>query len=70
MKSIQEMMAQEVNEARNYPYSVAFNIGGKIIETEIVLRNSRDAALFDQWLEEEVDNNVYHADGGPNDVEL
>lgn len=70
MKSIQEVINTSVNEAKNYPYSVAFNIGGKIIETDIVLRNSRDAALFDQWLEEEVDNNVYHADGGPNDIEL
>lgn len=67
MKSIQEMM---MNEAKNYPYSVAFNISGKIIETEIVLRNPRDAGLFDQWLEQEIDNDIFHADGGPNDVEL
>lgn len=67
MKSIQEMMT---NEARNYPYRVAFSIGGKIINADITLENPRDAALFDQWLEQEIDNDIFHADGGPNDVEL
>lgn len=67
MKSIQEMM---MNEARNYPYRVAFSIRGKIINVEITLENPRDASLFDQWLEQEIDNDIFHADGGPNDVEL
>lgn len=67
MKSIQEMM---MNESKNYPYSVAFNISGKIITVDVTLRNPRDADLFDKWLESEIDNNIYHADGGPNDVEL
>lgn len=65
MKPIQESMLKW-----NPPYSVAFNIKGKIIETEIILRNPRDAKVFDQWLEDEIDNNIYHASGGPNDIEL
>lgn len=70
MKSLTKTMNDSVNESRNYPYSVAFNIKGKIITTDITLRDSRDANLFDEWLESEIDNNVYHADGGPNDIEL
>jgi hypothetical protein len=70
MKSLQSAMNDSVNEARNTSYSVAFNINGKIIETDVVLRNPSNAKDFDKWLEEEIDNVIYHADGGPNDVEL
>lgn len=71
MKSIREAMTSEINEAHNYSYSVAFNVGGgKIVTTELILKNSSDAKIFDKWLSSEIDNTVYHADGGPNDIEL
>lgn len=59
-----------MNESRNYPYSVAFNIKGKIINVNLTLKDPKDAVLFDEWLESEIDNNIYHADGGPNVIEL
>jgi len=70
MKSLTKTMNDSINESRNYPYSVAFNIKGKIITTDIKLRYPSDANLFDEWLESEINNDIYHADGGPNDIEL
>lgn len=70
MKSLTKTMNDSVNESRNYPYTIAFNANGRIIKTQLTLEYSSDAKDFDRWLESEVDNNVYHAYGGPNDIEL
>lgn len=70
MKSIQEVMNTSVNEAKNYPYTIAFSIEGKIFNAKVTLESEKYAALFDKWIESEIGNNIYHADGGPNDIEL
>lgn len=68
-EQIQEQLGQ-MNEARNYPYRISFMINGKLIEATITLDDSKDADLMDTWIEEQIDNTIMHADGGPNDIEL
>lgn len=74
MKNLQEQLQQEighVTEARNYPYRAGLMTdGGKYIHVTITLDDPKDADVMDKWLEEQLDNTVMHADGGPNEIEL
>ena len=84
MKDLQDQLNEElgqVNEARNYPYHVALitskgNINVTLITSKgninvtITLKNANDADAMDEWLEDQIDNSIYAADGGPNDVEI
>ena len=70
MKTLQEHIEQELNEARNYPYSVSIMTPKGNISVTITLKNANDADAMDAWLEDQKDNTIYAADGGPNDVEI
>ena len=73
MKDLQDQLNEElgqVNEARNYPYHVALITSKGNINVTITLKNANDADAMDEWLEDQIDNSIYAADGGPNDVEI
>lgn len=70
MKSLKEQLDQALNEARNYPYDVALSTKKGIVKVKMTLENPADANAVDEWLENEKDNSIYAADGGPNDVEI
>lgn len=73
MINLREQIEESINEARNYPYRVAFSgltdADGEQIVVNITLDNARDAKFFDAYLEKEIDNTIYRASGGPNDYE-
>ena len=73
MKDLQDQLNEELNqvqEARNYPYDVAIMTSKGNISVTIQLKNPKDADAMDEWLEDQKDNSIYAADGGPNDVEI
>lgn len=73
MKDLQEQLNEELNqvhEARDYPYDVVLMTPKGNISVTIKLKNPKDADAMDAWLEDQKDNSIYAADGGPNDVEI
>ena len=74
MKDLQQQLKEDlgqVSEARNYPYRANLMTNdGEHINVTITLDNASDAKVMDKWLEEQLDNTIMHADGGPNDIEL
>lgn len=74
MKDLQQQLKEELgqmNEVRNYPYRAnLMTNNGEHINVTITLDSPRDANTMDKWLEEQLDNTIMHADGGPNDIEL
>ena len=57
-------------EKNNLKYRVALLIKGMPVTVTLTLDSIDDAAAVDKWLEDEKDNSIYAADGGPNDIEL
>lgn len=45
-------------------------INGEHVSVTITLDNASDAKVMDKWFEEQLDNTIMHASGGPNDIEL
>lgn len=76
MKNLKDHMneALDINEVRNYPYRILFSgckaSNGEPMTVNVTLDSPRDANTFDKWLENELDNTIVHASGGPNDIEL
>ena len=74
MQTLQDRLNEQLgqmNEARNYPYRANLMTNdGEHINVTITLDNASDAKVMDAWLEEQLDNTIMHADGGPNDIEL
>ena len=73
MKNLQDQLNEElgqVNETRNYPYEVVLMTSKGNINVTITLKNANDADAMDAWLEDQKDNSIFAADGGPNDVEI
>ena len=74
MQTLQERLNEQlgqVDEARNYPYRAALMTdGGEHVSVTITLDNASDAKVMDKWLEEQLDNTIMHASGGPNDIEF
>lgn len=74
MKNLKDKLNEDltgVNEARNYPYRAALMTdGGEHVSVTITLDNASDAKVMDKWLEEQLDNTIMHASGGPNDIEF
>lgn len=73
MKDLQEQLNEELNqvhEARDYPYDVVLMTSKGNINVTITLKNPKDADAVDAWLEDQKDNSIFAADGGPNDVEI
>ena len=74
MQTLQERLNEQLgqtNEARNYPYRAALMTNdGEHVSVTITLDNASDAKVMDKWLEEQLDNTIMHADGGPNDIEF
>ena len=74
MKNLKDKLNEDlagVNEARNYPYRAALMTNdGEHVSVTITLDNASDAKVMDKWFEEQIDNTIMHADGGPNDIEF
>lgn len=71
MKNLQEHVQDAINEARNLEYRASLlTNSGKNIDVTIIIDSARDAKIMDEWLEDQIDNTIMHADGGPNEIEL
>ena len=56
---------------KNNVYRVALLVAGAMpVNVTIKLGDPSDAEAVDKWLEEQIDNSVFAAIGGPNDIEL
>lgn len=73
MKSLTEQISGHVNEARMDEYKVAFllpNVKMEDLESFTVLVPHHLASAFEEFLEDEQDNTVYHASDKYGDFEI
>ena len=66
MKNLNEY----IDESYSKPYRVWIMTKSGNVEAILTLANPRQADVVDKFIEDELDNIFYHAEGGPNNIEL
>ena len=66
MKNLNEY----IDESYSRPYRIWIMTKSGNVEATLTLSDPRQAVVVDKLIEDELDNIFYHAEGGPNNIEL